>query len=159
MTNRRTICLRIVLWLLVVLWMGLIFSFSAQNADSSREVSGRVIRWLLAILDRQFSELPPEEQLLRISVVLRGAQARSFFFVRQDGGSGLRGVLSGSAAPAGVPRGLRPGHCTGRSRRGPAGIRARPLLRVSGYVHRRRGGTPGCGVSIADTAFDTTKKA
>ena len=67
MTNRRTICLRIVLWLLVVLWMGLIFSFSAQNADSSREVSGRVIRWLLAILDRQFSELPPEEQLLRMS--------------------------------------------------------------------------------------------
>lgn len=67
MTNRRTICLRIVLWLLVVLWMGLIFSFSAQNADNSREVSGRVIRWLLAILDRQFSELPPEEQLLRMS--------------------------------------------------------------------------------------------
>lgn len=63
-TTRRW--MRIILWLLVVLWMGVIFSLSAQTAGDSEATSGRVIRFLLAHLDRSFLQLSPEEQLLRM---------------------------------------------------------------------------------------------
>ena len=66
MTVRGKRWLRLGLWLLTVAWMGLIFYFSLENADSSDATSGRVIRWLLTHFDRSFLQLPPEEQLLRI---------------------------------------------------------------------------------------------
>ncbi|MBR2605224.1 MAG: VanZ family protein [Clostridia bacterium] len=58
--------LRIVLWALVVAWMGVIFWFSAEDANRSSETSGRVIRWLLTRFDSGFSSLSLEEQLLRM---------------------------------------------------------------------------------------------
>ena len=66
MTGRRKTWLRIALWALVIAWMIVIFSLSAQVADDSNRTSGRVIRWLLTHLDGSFSSLSPGEQLLRI---------------------------------------------------------------------------------------------
>ena len=63
--NRKT-WLRIVLWALVLAWMGVIFVFSLENADESSETSGRVVRWLLSTFDRSFLSLSPEAQQLRI---------------------------------------------------------------------------------------------
>ena len=57
---------RMILWLLVVLWMGLIFFFSAQPADVSGEQSGGLIRLLLAIFSPDFDTLLPSEQLAAI---------------------------------------------------------------------------------------------
>ena len=62
MTGRRKTWLRIALWALVIAWMIVIFSLSAQVADDSNRTSGRVIRWLLTHLDGSFSSLSPGEQ-------------------------------------------------------------------------------------------------
>ena len=66
MTGRRKTWLRIALWTLVIAWMIVIFSLSAQVADDSNSTSGRVIRWLLTHFDGSFSSLSPGEQALRI---------------------------------------------------------------------------------------------
>ena len=51
---------------LTIVWMAVIFLFSAETADRSSETSGRIIRWLLTRFDRSFLSLSPEEQLLRM---------------------------------------------------------------------------------------------
>ncbi|MBR4896028.1 MAG: VanZ family protein [Clostridia bacterium] len=58
--------LRIVLWLLVLMWMAVIFCFSMENADESSSTSGAVIRWLLERFDRAFPALSPAEQFAEI---------------------------------------------------------------------------------------------
>ena len=60
--KKYTRLLRIMLWLLVLLWMALIFSFSTENADESSSTSGTVIRWLLEHFDGDFPALSPAEQ-------------------------------------------------------------------------------------------------
>jgi len=57
---------RVVCWLMVVLWMGLIFFFSAQPAEISGEQSGGVISFLLSKLSPGFELLTRVEQLERI---------------------------------------------------------------------------------------------
>ena len=57
---------RIVLWGLVVLWMGVIFFFSAQPAEVSGEQSGGLIRFLLSVFYPDFDLLLQPEQLAAI---------------------------------------------------------------------------------------------
>ena len=66
MERRRKIWLRIVLWALVIFWMGVIWSLSAQVREDSAETSSGIIRWLLEHLDKSFLDLSAEEQLLRV---------------------------------------------------------------------------------------------
>lgn len=54
--------LRIPLWIAVILWMALIFSFSMENAAESSESSGSFIRTLLETFDRDFLSLPYADQ-------------------------------------------------------------------------------------------------
>ena len=65
MEQRRRKRLRIILWLLVAVWMGLIFCFSAENGEESSQTSGQVVRWLLEHLDRGYLSLSPAEQAVR----------------------------------------------------------------------------------------------
>ena len=57
---------RIVLWILVVLWMGLIFCFSAEKAAKSQQTSGKVIRTVLTVLDDEFVTMPAKKQEVKI---------------------------------------------------------------------------------------------
>ena len=49
---------RIILIILTILWMGIIFSFSAENSDKSSNTSGRTIRTIVRI----FTNLPKEQE-------------------------------------------------------------------------------------------------
>ncbi len=53
---------RIPLWIAVVLWMALIFTFSMETAAESSESSGGFIRLLLETFDRDFSVLSSADQ-------------------------------------------------------------------------------------------------
>ena len=57
---------RIPLWIAVVLWMALIFSFSMETAAESSESSGGFIRTLLETFDRNFLSLPYADQHAKI---------------------------------------------------------------------------------------------
>ena len=50
-----------VLWAAVILWMGLIFSFSAETAEASGETSESVLEQILRILDADFETYSAEE--------------------------------------------------------------------------------------------------
>ena len=56
MKRRRT-----ALILATLIWMGLIFYMSAQNADTSEETSGRVVRVIEHVFFSGWDELPAEE--------------------------------------------------------------------------------------------------
>ncbi len=64
--KKYTRLLRVVLWLLVLLWMAVIFYFYMEDADESSSTSAAVIRWLLERLDGDFSALSPTEQAAKI---------------------------------------------------------------------------------------------
>ena len=49
-------------WLAVVLWMAVIFLFSAQTGDRSGDTSGQLVRWLIGLLYKDFTQLPLAEQ-------------------------------------------------------------------------------------------------
>ena len=57
---------RIPLWIAVVLWMALIFSFSMETAAESSESSGGFIRSLLETFDRDFLTLSADGQHAKI---------------------------------------------------------------------------------------------
>ena len=59
--NKRTIIL-ILLWAVVVLWMGVIFSFSMETAEQSTESSDSVLEMVLRALDKKFDTYTEEEQ-------------------------------------------------------------------------------------------------
>ena len=61
-TDKKKTALRVILWLLVLVWMGLIFSFSAETAVESSQSSGSLIRRLLAFFDPGFRDLDAAEQ-------------------------------------------------------------------------------------------------
>ncbi|MBQ5890419.1 MAG: VanZ family protein [Clostridia bacterium] len=49
-------------WLLVLLWMGLIFSFSGQTAEVSSEISSSTTAKIIAQIYPGFNSLSPDEQ-------------------------------------------------------------------------------------------------
>ena len=69
---------KIVLWILVILWMGLIFYFSSQNADKSTSQSRGII--LSTNLINKYEE-NKEEVLETADVYFRKAAHASVFFV------------------------------------------------------------------------------
>ncbi len=52
----------IICWVAVIMWMIMIFSQSAKVASESSAQSGRLIRSVVSMLDRDFSELSPDAQ-------------------------------------------------------------------------------------------------
>ena len=56
---------RVVLIAAALLWMGVIFLFSSQNADVSGETSGRLVALLERIFFPRWAALPEEEHLMQ----------------------------------------------------------------------------------------------
>lgn len=71
----RLLVRRIVCWTLVVLWMGLIFWFSAQNSETSASLSGGVIKRVAAVLTPDFARRSEPQQAALV--------AQWQFFVRK----------------------------------------------------------------------------
>ncbi|MGN0625869.1 MAG: VanZ family protein [Oscillospiraceae bacterium] len=61
-SNRKEIFRRFLPWALTLLWMGLIFSFSSQNAEQSSHLSGQTAFHTAFWFWPGFSELSAEEQ-------------------------------------------------------------------------------------------------
>ena len=61
-SNRKGIFRRLLPWALTLLWMGLIFAFSSQNADQSSHLSGQTAFHTAFWFWPGFSELSAEEQ-------------------------------------------------------------------------------------------------
>ena len=66
--KKKTV-LRTVLWLLVLLWAGVIFSFSMEDAEESSSTSGTLIRAILSVVQSDFDDLTLSEQAQRIDDV------------------------------------------------------------------------------------------
>ena len=83
---------RIPLWIAVVLWMALIFSFSMETAAESSESSGGFIRFLLETFDREFSDLSSADQFLKIESLSYLVRKSAHFCI-----FGMLGILVTSA--------------------------------------------------------------
>ncbi len=59
---KLTKIIRIMLWLAVILWMGVIFSFSSQTAHDSSDLSGQVIKKTAELTVKDFDKLPKPRQ-------------------------------------------------------------------------------------------------
>lgn len=55
---------RLIFYVLVIIWMVVIFSFSAKNADESTEESNKVGMWVGGIVHSDFETWSEEEQLV-----------------------------------------------------------------------------------------------
>ena len=60
---------KIMPWIAVVLWMTVIFLFSAQTGNQSGNTSGEVVRWFIGLFYRNFGDLPPAEQTRILEIV------------------------------------------------------------------------------------------
>ena len=60
---------KIMPWIAVVLWMTVIFLFSAQTGNQSGNTSGEVVRWFIGLFYRNFEALPPAEQTRILGIV------------------------------------------------------------------------------------------
>lgn len=61
MKGRR---IQILLWVLILCLMGAIYGLSGQDAESSNQLSGGVVRKVLALFHPDYQNLPREQQLL-----------------------------------------------------------------------------------------------
>ncbi|MGN0383935.1 MAG: VanZ family protein [Eubacterium sp.] len=53
---------RILLGVLLVVWMGVIFCFSSQTGDSSRQSSSRIVNVVVHVIKQDIDKCPPSEQ-------------------------------------------------------------------------------------------------
>lgn len=83
---------RIPLWIAVVLWMALIFSFSMENADQSAASSGGFIRSLLESFDNDFLTLSYDDQHAKIESLSYIVRKSAHFCI-----FGMLGILVTSA--------------------------------------------------------------
>ena len=58
----KTFILRVVSLVAVLLWMGVIFSFSAETGTESKKTSGRIVGLVAKIITPDFENLSAEEQ-------------------------------------------------------------------------------------------------
>lgn len=72
---------RIILWGLVLIWMGVIFCFSAGNGDESGDLSRFVIRSVAQIVIPAFNEMPAAQQESTISDLQYGVRKAAHFSV------------------------------------------------------------------------------
>ena len=59
---RKSSRTRLVLALLILVWMGVIFYFSAQNGAQSSQTSGRVVKEVIRVMYPDFSSMPKQKQ-------------------------------------------------------------------------------------------------
>ena len=83
---------RIPLWIAVILWMALIFSFSMETAAESSESSGGFIRTLLETFDRDFLTLSYADQHAKIESLSYFVRKSAHFCI-----FGMLGILVTSA--------------------------------------------------------------
>lgn len=83
---------RIPLWIAVVLWMALIFTFSMENAVESSESSGKFIRSLLETFDDGFLSLSYTDQHTKIESLSHFVRKSAHFCI-----FGMLGILVTSA--------------------------------------------------------------
>jgi len=83
---------RIPLWIAVILWMALIFSFSMETAAESSESSGGFIRTLLETFDRGFLTLSYADQHAKIESLSYFVRKSAHFCI-----FGMLGILVTSA--------------------------------------------------------------
>ncbi len=57
LTNKQ-----IILWICLVLWMSVIFMFSAQNGEDSAELSGGITEQVIKIMVEDYEEMTPVQQ-------------------------------------------------------------------------------------------------
>lgn len=62
MQQRHLLVRRVISWSLVILWMGLIFWFSAQNGDRSSALSGGLIEKIASMITPHFADWTEEQQ-------------------------------------------------------------------------------------------------
>lgn len=78
--KRKTI--KIILWIAVVLWMAVIFAFSAQNAESSTDISDgvvdRVVEAMFGTADR---DAVPDSVRLAVSFIVRKIAHFASYFI------------------------------------------------------------------------------
>ena len=53
-------------WTLVVLWMCVIFAFSAQEATASKKTSGKTLIKIASTISKDFKKLPPKKQMKKV---------------------------------------------------------------------------------------------
>lgn len=131
--------LRIPLWIAVVLWMALIFSFSMETAAESSESSGGFIRTLLETFDRNFLSLPYADQHAKIESLS--------YFVRKSAHFCIFGMLGLLVTSAVSTHGLSPKKTAAIS----LGISA--LYALSDEVHQYF--VPGRACMLRDMLIDT----
>ena len=129
---------RILLWILVLAWMAVIFSFSTENAEESSATSAAVIRRLLAVFDRGFSSLTPAEQFERMEAWSFAVRKTAHFTA-----FAILGLLSSAALSLDLsPR-----------RAFPAALLLGALYAVSDEVHQFF--VPGRACQLRDVLIDT----
>lgn len=76
-TSKKISALSVVLWALVVVWMGVIFSFSAQDAESSTGTSDVITDAVTSEIVKDYDSMAEKDQMLVRSVIN--------YFVRKGG--------------------------------------------------------------------------
>lgn len=76
---------RWILTILVVVWAGVIFYFSAQDAHRSSQTSGRIVEHIIRIIEPEYEELPVERwQSLKDTlsfIVRKGAHVTEYLIL------------------------------------------------------------------------------
>lgn len=62
----RKIYKKIIAWTLVVLWMCVIFMFSAQEATVSKKTSGKTLVKIASTISKNFKKLPPKKKMEKV---------------------------------------------------------------------------------------------
>lgn len=82
-------------WAAVAAWMVVIFLFSSQTGRQSGNTSGEVIRWILGVFYRGFTDLPAAEQTAFLEVihlvVRKGAHFTEYAVLAMLTANALRG--------------------------------------------------------------------
>ena len=77
----KRVCLRLLLWAAVILWMIMIFCLSAQPAAQSSSLSGQTIRKVAEIVVPAFKDMPQEQQELIVSDLQQIARKTAHFLI------------------------------------------------------------------------------
>lgn len=131
--------LRIPLWIAVVLWMALIFSFSMENSVESAESSGGFIRTILETLDRDFLSLPYADQYMKIESLSHFVRKSAHFCI-----FGMLGLLVTSAVST---------HALSPKKTAAVSLVICALYAVSDEVHQYF--VPGRACMLRDMLLDT----
>lgn len=131
--------LKVPLWIAVILWMALIFSFSMENAAESSESSGGFIRAVLETFDRDFLSMSDTEQDIAIESLSHFVRKTAHFCI-----FGMLGLLVTSAVST---------HALTPKKTAVISLIVCALYAVSDEVHQYF--VPGRACMIRDMLLDT----